>query len=858
MRKENGLKAALAGGMASAVMATVISVPAEPLFAGGAGAGVGVSAAGMIREGILAPEAAVRVEVPEYYGEADRAQAWLAAGAYRSVVLVLSEAEATPRVRRILAEANWRLGRLEIAADLLDGLEDEAATVLGARVELDEPDAKGAAARLDAFIEANPQALQARLLRGQIAEQLGDLKRAREAYGWFVDQGYLRKWVSDPDATEFGLAEDVVTIATALDRFATLEGEYAQDPSLHDVIYGMFVRAYDVIDRGHVPARLAAARFSAERGDRAKAAEDLEQVLRANPNHPEALELVGTLSLAAWDFGAASEATTRMRWFNANSARADRLEAETLLLQRQPDRAEPIARRLLGRNEDDLDALGLAAAVAALRLEKSAMDAALERVEALDPDNATAFYTVGRHLATLRQYPRAEAMLRKAVERAPWWMQPRNDLGLLLTQSGQEAESIQVLREARELDPFNIETLNFLTLLEELATYDELETQRFVIQFDESQDPLVAEVLAESLDAMGKEVEEIYGWTPPEKTRIQVFPTHDRFSVRVAGDPYVGTVGACTGPVIAMVTPRDGAETMGSYDWAQVIRHEFTHTITLGRTQNRIYHWMTEGLAVREEHAPMRQEWLALLSMAFNDGELFPVEELTWGFVRPKKPTDRSLAYAQSWLVCEYIFERWGEEVLPGLLDAATAGKTEAEAFREVLGIELPEFDQDFEKRMREHMEAWGTLPEQTADYEKLVREAETALKARELAVAAEKFEAARAIRPLDEQPLRRLAGLYMTGETRNEEKAMEMLLALHERTTDDNRFAKTAARLLLRGEKTEQARDLAKQAVEMAPYDAAAHTLLLEAEEVLGDEEAVERQRRRLGILAGMPTQPA
>lgn len=851
MRKENGLKAALAGGLASAV------VVLSPASAGAAGGGAGMAAAAALRDAIMAPEAAMRVEVPAYYGELDRAEALLAAGAYRTVASALSDAERSRRVRRILAEANWRLGRLEAAAELLEGLDDEAATVLAARVEFDRPDFEGAAARLDAFIDENPRALRARLLRGQIAEQVGDLELAREAYGWFVDQGYLRKWVSDPDATEFELADDVVTIATALDRFATLEGEYAQDSSLHDVIYGMFVRAYDVIDRGNIPARLAAAQFSAERGDRAKAAEDLERVLQANPNHPEALELLGTLALAGWDFGRAKDATLRMRWFDAASARADRLEAETLLLQRQPDRAEPIAGRLLERNPDDLEALGLTAAVAALRLEETAMDAALDRVEALDPDNATAYYTVGRHLATMRQYPRAQAMLSKAVERAPWWMQPRNELGLLLTQSGQEAESIEVLREARQLDPFNVETLNFLTLLEELATYDELETERFVIQYDESKDPLVAEVLAESLDVMGKDVERIYGWSPAEKTRIQVFPTHDRFSVRVAGDPYVGTVGACTGPVIAMVTPRDGAETMGSYDWAQVIRHEFTHTITLGRTENRIYHWMTEGIAVREEQAPMRQEWLALLSEAYNNDELFPVADLTWGFVRPEKPTERSLAYAQSWLVCEYIFERWGEEVLDGLLDAAKAGRTEAEAFRAVLDIDLDEFDKDFRERMRQHVEAWGTLPEQTADYEELVREAEAAVKARELTSAAEKFEAARKIRPLDEQPLRRLAGIYMTGETRDEEKALEMLLALHERTTDDNRFAKTAARLLLRQEETEQARDLAEEAVEMAPYDAAAHALLLEAEEVLGNEQAVERQRRRLEILAGMSTRP-
>src|SRR5690606_17548257 len=143
---------------------------------------------------------------------------------------------------------------------------------------------------------------------------------------------------------------------------------------------------------------------------------------------------------------------------------------------------------------------------------------------------------------------------------------PRNELGLLLTQSGDEAGAIAELEAARAHDPFNAETGNYLALLLELRGYDTLETEHFLIQFDEALDPLSAEMLAEYLDAMQEDVARIYRWKPPEKTRIQIFPTHDRFSVRVAGDPFVGTVAACTGPVIAMVTPRDDAETLGAYD----------------------------------------------------------------------------------------------------------------------------------------------------------------------------------------------------------------------------------------------------------------------------------------------------
>ena len=72
-------------------------------------------------------------------------------------------------------------------------------------------------------------------------------------------------------------------------------------------------------------------------------------------------------------------------------------------------------------------------------------------IRAIDPDNAAAYYTVGSHLSGLRQYPRAEEMLRTAIARAPWWMHPRNTLGLLLTQSGDEDGAIRELALAREV-----------------------------------------------------------------------------------------------------------------------------------------------------------------------------------------------------------------------------------------------------------------------------------------------------------------------------------------------------------------------------------------------------------------------
>ena len=55
----------------------------------------------------------------------------------------------------------------------------------------------------------------------------------------------------------------------------------------------------------------------------------------------------------------------------------------------------------------------------------------------------------------------------------------------------------------------------------------------------------------------------------PAPTQIEMFPSHEQFGVRTTGLPWIGTVGACTGNVIAMDVPRGGdADLMGNFDWA--------------------------------------------------------------------------------------------------------------------------------------------------------------------------------------------------------------------------------------------------------------------------------------------------
>ena len=216
---------------------------------------------------------------------------------------------------------------------------------------------------------------------------------------------------------------------------------------------------------------------------------------------------------------------------------------------------------------------------------------------------------------------------------------------------------------------------------------------------------------------------------------------------------------------------------MGTYNWAQVLRHEYTHTVTLSATENRIAHWMTEGLAVEEEQAPIRWEWVPMLYGAVTKKELFDMEQLTWAFIRPKRPQDRSLAYAESWWVCRYIEEKWGKEMLLKMMDSFRQGRTQDEVFPQLLKLSAADFSKQFFVWCDKQVAGWGYDKETSKKCDELTKKAEGLMKARNYQEAIGVWQEIIKIRPVDALPHQRMAGLYLSREINQPEKAIEHLI---------------------------------------------------------------------------------
>ncbi|HTW93543.1 MAG TPA: tetratricopeptide repeat protein [Tepidisphaeraceae bacterium] len=805
----------------------------------------------------MVPETDPPPQYPDYYAHdlLAQAQMQLDAGQYRRALVTASQIDpkkySPVDIAIIKATALNSVGR-----------EGEALTVLNAPGISPNPRAQILRAEILCKIEEFPQAIdllklviahdptsvQAHYDLGWCYEQASDVTDATIAYQWFVDppQSFIDQWSGHQDT--FTDPAEVVTIGRALGRWAAVTTSYQANPQLHNLILSMFVKAYDRIDRGYEPAHVAAAEYFYSHDDAEEANQELSQALESNPHDIEALKLAGRMALDQYNFAGAEAAATAIRRVDPNSVDADLLEARDLLLQQVPKMALVPIGEALDRQPRNIEALGLLAGAQALLLHNDDCKQTLAEADSIAPASPVAYFEVAEQLGGMRQYPQAEAMYKIALSRAPWWNAVRNGMGLLMTQSGDEFKARIMLEAAHAIDPFNEQTTNYLRLLDMMDKFAQKETAHFIVSYDPKLDPVIPLYFSDYLESIYNGVCGDFDYYPKVKTLIEVFPSHDAFSVRTTGAPWIATVGACTGRVIALVSPRDDYGASGPFNWAQVTRHEFTHTVTLGATDFRISHWFTEGLAVWEEHAPLQWEWVPMLQYAVNTNTLFPLDKLSWAFIRPKKPSDRSLAYAESFWIVTYIQQTYGHQAILDLLTQSRLGHDENQAFQTVFHKPATQFFSEFEDWARKQVATWGYDKATSDKYAKLVTDAQALIDNQDYADAATKWQEIVKLRPMDMMPHQKLMGLYL--QLNEYDQACGQLEILSRVELKNNRYVKVLARIYEKEGKLNLAYQRALKAVYINPYDPAAHELLERIDEETGNKAGVAREKIVMPIL--------
>lgn len=548
-------------------------------------------------------------------------------------------------------------------------------------------------------VELDKGHFRARWQLGRVLEALGQVDEAVAALKPFND---LMTGGTLPDS-----AEDLTALGAGFLRYSTLSRHAELPNRTRHVLVHVYQEAFDSVDTNYWPARLAAAQLLLDKNSVDEATSDFKAILDKNANVADAHVALGLIALAErWDFEEAEKAVASAIKINPRHVGARILQAQARMLERRYGAAAAAAKRALAINPKDIEALSLLAAAKLRSGDRAACAELRKRVETINPKPAMFHYTLGQWLVMGRQFDEAEQEFKRAMALAPYWSAPGAELGIMYLDVGEDELSRKTLEAAFDLDRFNRRTFQLIQLLDELDKFERLKTAHFIIKYEKESDFGFAERVGDVLEGMHDEVCRHFNWTPEKPTVIEIHPSHRSFSIRIAGRPFIATVGACTGRCIAFVQPR-GRAPFGRFNWEDVLRHEFTHTVTMGMTGNRIPHWFTEGLAVHEEPQGRSWDWKNGLAKRVADGELFTLQTIDWGFQRPRRSDDRQIAYAQSEWMVEFLEERYGERAAIDLLAAFRDGKTQDEAFTGVLKTTPVEFDAAFLKWATAQADGW-------------------------------------------------------------------------------------------------------------------------------------------------------
>lgn len=642
-----------------------------------------------------------------------------------------------------LSRALENQGKYKDAIKRLTGMSKPSPAVLAeaARLQLVIGRLEESAASCEAALKADADQPLAHLVLARLNTEFGEIKKAGQEFRWFV-RYYNRKQPTD--------AETLLLIAEGA-------GEYARWNS-NSSIFNFIINTLCVDALKDDPlswqTHLASGSLLLEKYNRAQAIPDLMKALEINPRAVSVIAALGEAALQKHDVSEALRYSEQALNVQPNSVPTLRLMADIALNKHAPDAAllaleearktNPFDSKTLGRLAavyylldvqpggeadarlgallENLDAIEEAAIDQPSRLEQIVIDIAKRNSRPGVFLNAFA-----STLESRRKYAMAEQLFQHAIRVMPQLSQPKTSLGMLYMQTGRSDQAEQLLDEAFKADPYHVRVSNMRKVLGVLSSYKTITTEHFVIRVDSQADKILGEYMAEYLEEVYPELVELYGYEPPRRSVFEIYnnakglTAHQWFSARMVGLPWIQTIGASTGMMVALASPTASPE---PYNWARVVKHEFVHVLTLQQTHFNIPHWFTEALAVTSEEIQRPAEWNRMLLERVPRDELWSLDELTGVFVRPDSPADWQFAYCQSRLYAQYMIETFGKESISRMLGLYRQNVRTNDAIPQVFDMTAEEFDKGYREFLKRIVEdelggSVSEVPKSIADLEK-------------------------------------------------------------------------------------------------------------------------------------------
>lgn len=531
-------------------------------------------------------------------------------------------------------------------------------------------------------IDLKKDHLPARWVRAQIFRDRGDIKKADLEFRWFVHH-YNDADVKDPDLLLLiGLAGcENARWNNISDQFAFILNE----------VYADALK----IEKDFWPAEYESGALLLEKYKSGDALDAFDKTLTINPKSAQALVGKGIAALQKFEIKDAETFAERALKVNPRLPEALHLRADVHLAGSDVDQAMKELTTARKVNPRDESTLGRIAACLFLKRQPDELKKVVQEVEQHDAKPGLFYFVLAGQLDERRRFDDAENFYKKSMELWPQLPWAENSLGLLYMRMGREKEAQTILTRAFDADPFNVRVSNALKVLHHLETYKTLTTDHFDLRYDAAHDKFLIRYLAKYLEEIYGELTKKFNYQPKDRILIEVFNNHDMFSGRVVSLPDLHTIGACTGRMVAMVSPR-GKGIAKPFNWSRVLRHELVHIFNLEQTHFLVPHWYTEGLAVMNEGFPRPQQWNELLLERVPAGKLMNLDDINLGFIRPRSPLDWHMAYCQSQLYVQFMQEKFGPQSTGELLAAFADGLETGAAIAKVCKVDKTAFEKEY------------------------------------------------------------------------------------------------------------------------------------------------------------------
>jgi tetratricopeptide (TPR) repeat protein len=337
--------------------------------------------------------------------------------------------------------------------------------------------------------------------------------------------------------------------------------------------------------------------------------------------------------------------------------------------------------------------------------EKKARDMALRYWT----NNPAVDHLIGRKLSQKYRFAEGEYYQRAALRFDPKYLPAKIQLAQDLMRLGVETEGWRLAEQVSEADEYDVTAYNLVTLKEGLDDFQTLTNRDFVLRMGQTEAAIYGSEALALLQQAKDTLCAKYGMELERPTIVEIFPNQNDFGVRTFGMPHnPGFLGVCFGSVITANSP--ASQGANPSNWKAVLWHEFCHVVTLQMTRNKMPRWLSEGISVYEE-LQENPTWGQIMNPRYREmvleGELTPVSDLSAAFLTAPSDMHMQFAYYQSYLVVEFLVQRFGMDSLKSILRELGQGMDINVAI-EKQTADLETIEKDFEAYAIAKAEALG------------------------------------------------------------------------------------------------------------------------------------------------------